>query len=468
MKLNRIIKISWNNLTRRSMRSLLTVIGIGVAIGVLFVLINGVQVVKNQIVSINQKRSDITRIYVNEKETDDPSKIKAIKADTLEQIKQIPGVKKAYPDYPLVATDFISYNMSIVSSKSSQNFNIYSTSPIDKVAFSKTKSDSANLLKTGQYFSDDNQTGVVLSESLAKQVGASVGNTVSLKSYRTIEVNQPDGQVTYSKSFIADYPLTVVGIIDQNSLDTEAVANAQTFNNASENDVALVGLKSAEKIWNDTLPLINADLPADKQKSLGYKPGEYIGASVDVEDFGKVKAISKQIEDKGYEVQNVARDIDAINANFAILQAGVFLLGLVGIVIAFVNIANTILMSILERRHEIGIYKALGMKNKFVRRIFTVEAAMLGFAGSIVGIILATIAGGMLASLATQYLIGDWIADETLATLGISPDFVIHYGTDWSIVVLTIIFATLVAILASALPAQRAAKLDPIESIHAD
>lgn len=468
MKLHKVIKISWNNLIRRSVRSLLTIAGIGVAVGVLFALINGVQVVKNQILAINRQRTDITRIYVSEKGADDPTKIKPIKSDTLSQIKQIPGVKSAYPDYPLVATDFISYNLSIASSQSSSNFNIYSTSPIDKVAFSKFKSNNATFLKKGQYFTDNNQTGIILSETLAKQIGAAVGNTVSLKSYRTLEVDQPDGPVTYSKSSIAEYSLPVVGIIDQTQLDTAAVANAKTFNNTNENDVALVGLNSAEKIWNDTLPLINADLPANKQKELGYKPGEYIGASVNAADFNQVKAISKQIEDKGYEVRNVAQDIDEINANFTVLQAGVFLLGLIGIIIAFVNIANTIFMSILERRHEIGIYKALGMRNKFVRRIFVIEAAILGFGGAIVGIIMASVVGRLLAGAATKYLIGDWIADETLFKLGIAPDFVIKYSTDWTIVILTIIFATLVAILASALPAQRAAKLDPIESIHAE
>jgi putative ABC transport system permease protein len=72
-------------------------------------------------------------------------------------------------------------------------------------------------------------------------------------------------------------------------------------------------------------------------------------------------------------------------------KAGNFIL-LVILIIAMVGIINTILISIYEKRREIGTLKAMGMLDKEVRNLFIAEGFMIGFAGSIFGLVLGTIA----------------------------------------------------------------------------
>ena len=50
--------------------------------------------------------------------------------------------------------------------------------------------------------------------------------------------------------------------------------------------------------------------------------------------------------------------------------------------IALVGIINTMLMSVLEKRQEIGTLKALGMREKDIGRLFLIEGAILGFFGA--------------------------------------------------------------------------------------
>jgi len=64
-------------------------------------------------------------------------------------------------------------------------------------------------------------------------------------------------------------------------------------------------------------------------------------------------------------------------------------------VIAAVGVSNTMLMSVYERTRELGMMRALGMRNREIRRAFLIEAAGIGFIGAILG----TILGAVLASI---------------------------------------------------------------------
>ncbi|MDC7220605.1 MAG: FtsX-like permease family protein [Spirochaetales bacterium] len=60
-------------------------------------------------------------------------------------------------------------------------------------------------------------------------------------------------------------------------------------------------------------------------------------------------------------------------------------------IIASVGLANTMLMSVMERQPEIGMMRSLGMKESAVRRLFLFEAILIGLMGSFVGLVLAVL-----------------------------------------------------------------------------
>src|SRR5258708_17163540 len=61
----------------------------------------------------------------------------------------------------------------------------------------------------------------------------------------------------------------------------------------------------------------------------------------------------------------------------------------VALLVSALGIANTMLMSILERRREIGIMKAVGAANWHLQAIFVIEASLIGLVGGSLGLLLA-------------------------------------------------------------------------------
>ncbi|MCB0744867.1 MAG: FtsX-like permease family protein, partial [Ignavibacteriae bacterium] len=100
-------------------------------------------------------------------------------------------------------------------------------------------------------------------------------------------------------------------------------------------------------------------------------------------------------------------------------------------------------VSVTERTREIGVRKALGAKKKTIAAQFFMEAIIIGQLGGILGIILGTLIGYVVAKFA---------------------DF--QFSTPWLAMFSAFSIAFIVAVIAGLLPAVKAAKLDPIESLR--
>jgi len=117
--------------------------------------------------------------------------------------------------------------------------------------------------------------------------------------------------------------------------------------------------------------------------------------------------------------------------------------------VAGVNIMHTFLTLVTERRHEIGIMRAVGATRGDIRWLFLTEALMLGLFGGVVG---------NLVSFGATRLV-NWLAEKYLAGIPFKPDEFFAY--DWRVVVGGIAFACVFCLLGAFLPARRAARLDP-------
>lgn len=121
------------------------------------------------------------------------------------------------------------------------------------------------------------------------------------------------------------------------------------------------------------------------------------------------------------------------------------MLGL-SIIIAALGVVNTMALSVLERTREIGLLRAVGLSRRQVRRMIRWEAVLVAVTGALVGVLVGLIAGISLR----QALSGDGI--EIL---------VIPVAT----VIVIMVLAVLLGVLAAALPARRAARLDILAAI---
>jgi putative ABC transport system permease protein len=127
----------------------------------------------------------------------------------------------------------------------------------------------------------------------------------------------------------------------------------------------------------------------------------------------------------------------------------VYALLVLAVFIALIGIVNTLLLSVFERTHEIGLLRAVGMKRRQVRAMIRSESVILAVFGAVMGIIVGTALGTALAS--------------SLKQQGIT-DIVIPFS---NLVVFLIVSAVL-GLVAASWPARRAAKLDVLKAIAAD
>jgi len=111
-------------------------------------------------------------------------------------------------------------------------------------------------------------------------------------------------------------------------------------------------------------------------------------------------------------------------------------------------------MAILERRREIGVLKALGAADSDVKRLFFVEAGVMGLLGGIGGVLLGWLIGRALTLTTNIYL-----KRQDLPSVQIS-------SVPWWLVLSAISFAVVVSLVAGLYPASRAAKLDPVQALR--
>ena len=131
------------------------------------------------------------------------------------------------------------------------------------------------------------------------------------------------------------------------------------------------------------------------------------------------------------------------------------LLGLVyallalAILIALIGIVNTLMLSVFERTHEIGLLRAVGMKRRQVRAMIRSESVILAVFGAVIGIIVGTLLGiALVSSLHSQGITNTVVPAKSL--------------------VVFLILAALLGLLAASWPARRAARLDVLAAIAAE
>ena len=129
--------------------------------------------------------------------------------------------------------------------------------------------------------------------------------------------------------------------------------------------------------------------------------------------------------------------------NLKLISFAATFIGLITLAGAAIGLMNIMLVSVTERTREIGIRKALGATSKMIKTQFLIESVVISQIGGVVGIIL-----GILIGNAVSYQIGS--------------TFIVPW--DWMI--LGVVLCFFVAILSGIIPANKAAKLDPIESLR--
>ena len=197
---------------------------------------------------------------------------------------------------------------------------------------------------------------------------------------------------------------------------------------------------------------------ARNKGALGEGQAEgYELAVVRIKDPAMLTEVRRQITEKGFSSFSIIDEIEQIRTVFLIIDSVLGLLGGISLLVASFGIANTMIMSILERTREIGIMKAIGAEDREIKLIFFVEAAVIGVFGGVIGVLIAWGIDGVANRLAYRFI---------LKPQGAS--FIDFFSLPLYLSVGAILFALLVSIAAALYPASRAARIDPVRALRHD
>lgn len=204
----------------------------------------------------------------------------------------------------------------------------------------------------------------------------------------------------------------------------------------------------------------------------------YDSINVKVDDIKNVTSVMDEIEAMGYDCWANQEQLEEMQKSVANNQMILGGLAAISLLVAALNIANTMTMAIYERTREIGVMKVLGCELGDIRRMFLFESGFIGFVGGVIGCLLSLLASFVLNNLSSiMALFGAAGGDMGNLMGGLMGSGMYYYGGETSNVIsiippwllgVALIFATLVGLGSGIIPANRAVKISALEAIRHD
>jgi len=144
------------------------------------------------------------------------------------------------------------------------------------------------------------------------------------------------------------------------------------------------------------------------------------------------------------------------------MKAKFYIMIFVVLLIAAVGIANTILMSVYSRIHEIGVLRAYGMTGRDIGRLFTLEGLAVGLLGSTLGVLLG--AGIDFALIKYGINLDRYMQDMATAAVPISG--ILRGAWNPGTMAVGFVFGLAVSLVSARIPARMAARLEPTAALR--
>ena len=212
-------------------------------------------------------------------------------------------------------------------------------------------------------------------------------------------------------------------------------SKGSTFGNNQDLKV-LIPIQVARSIF--TQPNINYTISIqvdDKEMLQGAQDAAIV-------TFRNVRKLNP-VEENNFGLERSEDLINRITSITGVLEVAAWIISIITILGSSIALMNIMLVSVTERTREIGVRKALGAKRSTISMQFFIETIVIGQFGSILGIILGIATGVIFASVL---------------------DF--KFSLPWAAMLWATLITFLVAVIAGSYPATKAARLDPIESLR--
>ncbi len=436
MRVWELLRIVLQGIMRRPLRTFLTTLGVAVAAGALISMVGYALGFQSQMEESVSVLGMLTRIEVSapagsgegSKGGEDQVSDAVLDEDSLRRIAAIEGVTSAYPDTQIS-------NLRISWKESSTTANALGIPP--EAAQLRL---FEGLLVAGRLV-EPNTRAVLLATTVVRELGfddpaSTVGETVVLSS-DGLEL-ESDARFEFRRQ---ELEVEVAGVFELPSMGFAAAGGSmvlapqhllQQFP-GSHLDFALARLRRGDSAARSGV----------------------MRAHVLVDSIDDLDGIERQIREMGFITRNYIDDVEQARTMFLIIDSLLLSVGFVALVVAGLGIVNTLLMTVLERVREIGVFKALGASSGEIRLMFLAEAGVVGVVGGI---------GGLVLGLSVS-----WVLRVVLANVaqqqGLNAEIARFEFPAW-LLLGSIAFSIAVSILSALYPASRAAATDPIKALR--
>ena len=190
-------------------------------------------------------------------------------------------------------------------------------------------------------------------------------------------------------------------------------------------------------------------------KSDNFATEGYTSIVMKIDDTENLSKVSESVSKLGYGAMTAQSMIDQINKIMSLVGIVLALIAGISLFVAAIGIINTMIMATYERTREIGVMRACGATRATIRRLFTVEAASLGFWGGVFGLAISIVLGQVAKFIVHKY--GANLGNIPVQNIGSFPLWLI---------LAVIAFTTFVGMLSGLYPAYKAAKLNPVDALR--
>jgi len=325
VKIIDILRLSFGNLRRNMLRTVLTVSGVVVGISTIVFLVSLGFGLQNLAVSKVANLDALTLLTVNASQKEGV----VLDTDAVDKFKNIPGVISVSP--------LLSYPAQIIVPGASGDTIAYGVTP--------------------KYFNLEDITADYGSKTFSSDDAAEA--IVSIGSLKAVNLTDP------SSTIGKEVDVKIVKIAEGDKKEDYLVK------------LKIVGITKDESTKYAYMPInIINKFDGKVFNSVKLKSGKR-------DDMANIR---KTVESMGYPTTSVKDTVDQINSIFVVIQWVLGGFGMVALMVAAIGIFNTLTIALLERTHEIGIMKAIGGRNSDVALVFTAEASMIGFFGGTIGL----------------------------------------------------------------------------------